>query len=158
MFLQVSHPQSQGLTERFKGTLLDMLHFYCNEKHSDWSNPSWIGGLFYRLHCYEPPIRPCHSPEDTGPERLGSDHLAPQGVGRCSSTVAEGAGAAEGILRQQERGATLRGLQISADAGQVGTKKLARHYKGPFEITKRLSDFNYEISLQSGERWTKYKW
>lgn len=71
------------------------------------------------------PIRPCHSAEDTGPERLGSDHLAPQGVGRCSSTVAEGAGAAEGILRQQERGATLRGLQISADAGRVGTKKLA---------------------------------
>lgn len=54
MFLQVSHPQSQGLTERFKGTLLDMLHFYCNEKHSDWSNPSWIGGLFYWLHGYEP--------------------------------------------------------------------------------------------------------
>lgn len=29
-----------------------MLHFYCNEK--DWSNPSWFGGLFYRLHGYKP--------------------------------------------------------------------------------------------------------
>lgn len=54
MILHVSHPQSQGLTVRFKGTLLDVLHLYCNEKHSDWSNPSWIGGLFYRLHGYEP--------------------------------------------------------------------------------------------------------
>lgn len=115
MFLQVSHPQSQGLTERFK--LLDTRTSRLLEasrhaslllqretlrlEQSKLDRRTALPASWLRT------TLPCHSAEDTGPERLGSDHLAPQGVGRCSSTVADGAGAAEGILRQQERGATL---------------------------------------------------
>lgn len=104
MFLHVSHPQSQVLTERFKGTLLDMLHFYCNEKHSDWINPSWIGGLLYRLHGYKP-LYPFDlailqkTPDQNVMEAITWLHK----VWDASSTVAEGVGVADASYRREVR-------------------------------------------------------
>lgn len=166
-------PQSQGLTERFNGTLLDMIHFYTNSHHTDWSKyvetvtfvynssiqESTKHSPFYLLHAYEP----LH-PIDLAilPKMPDNDVLeAIQKIHEVRDTI-------PAILKEaQERQKTRYDAgQVHRDykpgdkilistpySGREGTKKLAPTYRGPFEITRKISDLNYEVHVQKAGKW-----
>lgn len=168
------HPQSQGLTERYNGTLLNMLHFYANESHSDWSkyvemvtfvyNASVQESVkfspFYLLHGYHPLF-----PADLAILPRVPDHDVLEAITKIQEirkTVPTLLKKAQDKQKthydstrcnREFRPGDKIVLSTPFTAKQ-GTKKLAPSYRGPFEVVRKVSDLCYEIALQKNGKWT----
>lgn len=169
------HPESQGLTERYNGTLLDMLHFYVNDSHSDWSKSvsmvtfvyntsiqaSTKYSPFYLVHGFDPVY-----PADLAFLPSQPDHDVLEALERLHQVREK---APEMLQRSQERQKDVydkrhvhREFKVgdlvlleTEFTGRKGSKKLAARYRGPFEVVRKLSDLNYEINIQRNGKWTK---
>lgn len=168
------HPQSQGLTERYNGTLLNMLHFYANESHSDWSKyvemvtfvynasvqESTTYSPFFLLHGYHPLF-----PADLAILPRVPDHDVLEAVTKIQEirkTVPQLLAKAQDKqkvhydvtrhIREFKPGEKV--VITTPFTGKQGTRKLAATYKGPFEVVRKVSDLCYEIALEKCGKWT----
>jgi len=165
------HPMSDGLVERYNRTLLNMLSHYVNDRHNDWDDALQPVMLAYRTSVHEstgftPHFlwtgREVNLPIDI---MFGSLQDTPRGdVGKFAWDLKQklhsGYELARSFLsksqeRQKEvydRTKHFRSYEVGDRVGvffpniKLGrTKKFAKPWKGPFVISRKLNDLNYEV-------------
>ncbi|KAG6612702.1 Retrovirus-related Pol Polyprotein [Phytophthora cinnamomi] len=140
------HPQTQGLVERFNGTLIGMLRMFVSEAQSDWDlylprvlfayRTSYHKALgdssFFSLYGRDPVVP------------LDLAFLNTRNEWR-SNEVAE---YADGFAVEfQEGDAVLVYQYFRARRGEKRTKKLAFSWHGPYRIVGKLGDNIYKVAI-----------
>ena len=156
-------PQCQGLVERLNQTYVNVLKHYTNENNSNWSNilplvnftynshiQSATGySPFYLVHGYEPDSSLTASiPDPTPPSDLLESIESLIKIRKELPEIIEKV-QNKYKARYDKSHVPLEltpGSQVYVTLTQSNSK-LAPLYKGPFMVTRKISDLNYEVTL-----------
>ena len=172
------HPQSDGLAERLNRTIQTMLTFYVSQDQSDWDEHLPYIMMAYRASEQETtgitPNRMMFGRELSLPLNLfvsnpeenytSPEEYACKLYGRMQQAFHVARNKIQDEQRRQKR---LYDIKLKGKPYNVGDKvwlyvytrkigltpKLQSHWKGPFQVVKRISDAVYRIKhLQTGQR------
>ena len=177
VFTSAYHPQTDGLVERFNGTLIQCLSFYCSSKQDDWdeqissvcfaynTSPSEVTGEspFYLLYG-----RDARLPIDASllpPTTLTGSYADYREQVVRNVTEAQ-AIARDNIQRAQQNMKLRHDENVTFTEFQAGekvwiytpkprkglSKKLRFHWHGPFRILKRLSENHYLVKTLDNKK------
>jgi hypothetical protein len=172
------HPQGDGLVERYKRTLLDMLATSCKSNPNDWER--YVRPVCFAYNTsiqasrgYTPHFlmfgREARLPIDLQFGALSPDTLSTdQHVRRLQSALGYAYQLAQERLGEaQERQKALYDRKVHGSPFQTGDLvwlyspvilsggnwKLHHPWIGPYRVITRLSNLNYKIQLQSDSSW-----
>ena len=171
------HPQTDGLTEKWNASLLNMLSCYCSENQSDWDLYVCTAVMAYNMTPHSTtkytPFFMMHGREARSPFEVSHELFYPDERYQVEEFKTELSkrllkaykSAASNIQKAQlsqsnQYNKKVNNIQLKVGdkvllftptLGEGRTRKLARHFTGPYTITQLLSSENVQIKSDSNE-------
>lgn len=170
------HAATNGLTERFNGTLTTSLSLYVSSTHKDWDDFIDLITFAYNTSVQETtkstPFMLIYGREATLPidvsllQGLEISEDAAEVVRRLNEArrlvvdrvkkAQEKQKARFDSGRREVRYNPGQWVKIHSPLRQVGrSDKLQKRWQGPYKVLKRLSDLNYEVEIKKGRKLVK---
>jgi len=162
------HPQTNGLTEKFNGTLCGMLAVFCDQYQVDWDEFVPVVLFAYRTSEHrvtkESPFRALYGREASLPADMDRFSTKQSFVERIDEVWKESVRLIKEEADKSEKNRPGRGaklfeigdkVRVEAPATKVGLKKKLRKdlWTGPFVVINRNENSNVEVLIDGKSKW-----